>query len=700
MKKKKTKKSVVHKKKIIEDHLKKLSTLYSLRDYDNVIKIGGNLLHKFPNVPYIYNILGASYVAIGKNLKGIECYRRAIEINPNLPEFYNNMGNALSNLGKLDEAIIAFKKSLEINPNFAEAHNNLGGVYRKKKDFNKALAHFNIAVEKKVGYTIALINQGNCLSEVGDHRQAISIFKKIIQSDPNCVEALNSLGNIYKELGRKIEAEKCYQKAIQINPESAESRNNFGGFLISAGRLDEAVCHFKYALKINPQLGEVYNNLGMILYEKGDYGQAVSYHQKAIKLMPQSVSAHNAMGLAFQKLGRNEEAIHCFNKAIQIDPTYLVAYNNLGKEMISQGKIDKATQYFLKALNFNPTSAIIHYNLSAIKRYTKDDPHIKVMLSSLAQPELNTFDKLLFCFSLGKAYEDINVENIAFDFYLEGNRLKKSMLQYNSDINIQIFKTIKDRFSKVETIPEILPETLPIKHKPIFIVGMPRSGTTLVEQIISSHSSVYGAGESDNFAKGLEYIRWFETDINYKQLLELRNYYYQTLIKLNTGKPIVTDKMPINFRWVGYICNAFPEAKIIHVKRDPIATCWSIFKHLFDSKGNGYAYNIVDIVDYYAMYMDLMNFWQSNYSRRIYTLNYETLTENQFEITKDLLQFCRLEWQKECLEFYKSQRPINTASNIQVRKKMYQGSSDAWKRYEPHLKPMIDRLKMKNIIVS
>ena len=224
---------------------------------------------------------------------------------------------------------------------------------------------------------------------------------------------------------------------------------------------------------------------------------------------------------------------------------------------------------------------------------------------------------------------------------------------------------------------------------------MPRSGTSLIEQIIASHNEVFGAGELD-FLNNIMFKELKEQSdkdgFSENALLSIRQNYLDSLSRLNTSKKIITDKLPLNFRYIGFILSAFPEAKIIHVKRDAVATCWSIYRHSFTSNGNGYAYNQEDIAKYYELYSELMDFWRESYPNQIHDVGYEDLTINQQEETQKLLEYCELEWDENCLNFHTNERAVQTASSIQVRKKIYQGSSEAWKEHEAYLKILIKGL--------
>ena len=317
------------------------------------------------------------------------------------------------------------------------------------------------------------------------------------------------------------------------------------------------------------------------------------------------------------------------------------------------------------------------------------------MESLFLSENVSNTDKTHLSFALAKVYEDINNDEQFFEYLNEGNRLRKKELNYNIKASIKFHSDITKLFTK--NSPKIQKKSLSsINVKPIFIVGMPRSGTSLVEQIISSHHLVHGAGELNNFKNIVtpflkNYINKVSKTITEDNLLKVRNGYIQSLSDLKTSKKIITDKMPVNFRLIGLILAAFPEAKIIHTLRDPVATCWSNYKHYFANE-NGFTFNQQDLAKFFKLYTEMMDFWHKLFPGQIYDLTYEKLTKNQKEETQALLNYCDLDWDEDCLNFHKNERAVHTASASQVRQKMYQGSSEAWKKYEAYLKPLIDGL--------
>ena len=294
-------------------------------------------------------------------------------------------------------------------------------------------------------------------------------------------------------------------------------------------------------------------------------------------------------------------------------------------------------------------------------------------------------------FGLAKAYEDLGDFGKAFAHYSEGNSLRKKLLNYDIIKDEELFKQIKTTYPQIARISLESDKSLQ-KIKPIFIVGMPRSGTTLVEQIISSHSQVTGAGELPFAAQFGEKIAKGASRFNKDSLFNFRNLYLEKLKSLSAGNLIVTDKMPQNFRFIGLLSAAFPKAKIVHVKRNPAAVCWANYKQYFTSEGIGYCYDIDDILSYHGLYLNLMSFWENSLSNRIYTLDYEWLTVHPEKETRQLIKYLDLEWDEKCLSPQNNSRIINTASSLQVREKIYQGSSEQWKKYQPYLNGAFDSL--------
>ena len=529
------------------------------------------------------------------------------------------------------------------------------------------------------------------LKKTGRTPEALVAGQKAIEIDPQDAAAHNNLGLTFQELGRVDEAEASYNQAIVLKPDFAEAHYNLGNTLQNQGRLDEAAASYNQAIVLKPDFVEAYINLGLTLQELGRVDEAEASYNQAIVLKPNFAEAHNNLGITLKELGRLDEAEVSFRQAIALNPDFAKAHYNLGNTLKNQGRLDEAEASYKQAIALKPDYAEAHRSLASMKKFDTQDEHYSKMLELYLDKDISEEQRCHINFSLAKACEDLGHFEQAFAHYSEGNVLRKKLLNYDINQDIELFSKIKSNYPEIAQ-QSLTPDKLSKSLMPIFIVGMPRSGTTLVEQIISSHSKVTGAGEL-NFAEQFgAVIATGITEANNESLLDFRHKYLTKLKSASSENLIVTDKMPQNFRYIGLLAAAFPEAKIIHVKRDPAAVCWANYKQYFRSKGIGYCYAIDDILDYHKLYENLMEFWGNSLSKRIYNLDYEKLTVNQKSETHQLIDYLGLDWDEKCLEPQNNARNVATASKLQIREKVYQGSSQQWKKYQPFLNGALDVL--------
>ena len=529
----------------------------------------------------------------------------------------------------------------------------------------------------------------------GEIEGALKSINELIIDFPNVPLLHNICGACYSAIGQIESAINCFRKALTLKQDYSEAHFNLGVAFHQIGRLNEAISSYENAISIKHAYPTAHNNLGLIALRLGQPSRALKFFEWAVAYNPEYAEAHNSLGAALQELKQFDKSKRAFLKSVTLNPNYSQGFHNLAiLSEITNLQTDDA-KYYKKTLEINPNFAEAYRNQSRSKKFKKNDPQIAQMESLFLSENVSNTDKTHLSFALAKAYEDINNYEQFFEYLNEGNRLRKKELNYNIKASIKFHSDITKLFTK--NSPKIQKKSLSsINVKPIFIVGMPRSGTSLVEQIISSHHLVHGAGELNNFKNIVtpflnNYINKISKTITEDNLLEVRSGYIQSLSDLKTSKKIITDKMPVNFRLIGLILAAFPEAKIIHTLRDPVATCWSNYKHYFANE-NGFTFNQQDLAKFFKLYTEMMDFWHKLFPGQIYDLTYEKLTKNQKEETQALLNYCDLDWDEDCLNFHKNERAVHTASASQVRQKMYQGSSEAWKKYEAYLKPLIDGL--------
>ncbi len=513
---------------------------------------------------------------------------------------------------------------------------------------------------------------------------------ELVRRFPKSAQLHNILAVAYNAVGDFHAAVDSAEQAVRIQPDYAKALVNLGNALANIGEQQQALESYRQAVLAAPDMAEAHNNLGAFLVRLERHEEAVACFRRALELQPAYIKALNNLGCAQLALGRNEDAIASFDEALALKPDYAEACNNLGGALRDAGRKQESVASFRRAIELNPHYTEAYRQLADLIPFTADEPLYVEMQDLLASGTLSDDQRMHLCFALGKAEEDMGAYEQAFRYLQQGNRLRKAMSGYHIEEDRHLFALIKDAFRAAMPAPA---SDGPLPATPLFIVGMPRSGTTLLEQILCSHSDVYGAGEVATLDHAMNYMAWGASGVTMAQLQQLRRHYASWLQALDVEEGFVTDKAMLNFRWIGFILLAMPEARIIHIRRDARATCWSIYRHFFGSNGLGYAYDPEDVAEYYGMYLDLMAFWEQRFPGRIHHLDYEALTEAQEEQTRAVLEYCGLPWQAECLDFHRNKRAVATASSEQVRARMYQGSSDAWRRYEAWLQPMLERLE-------
>ena len=578
--------------------------------------------------------------------------------------------------GEIKEARNIYLNILEYSPSNKEAKIGLKSIE------NEDAAQLS---QEQLDYVIQLYSSGQM-------DKALLSIKELIQDFPNIPLLHNISGACNSALGEIDSSIISFNKAIELKPDYDEAYFNLGVAFHQTGQLGEAINCYERAISIKHAYPTAHNNLGLIALSQGQLDNALKSFEWAVAYSPEYAEAHNSLGAALQELKQFEKAKVSFKKAVALNPQYAQGLHNLAilSEIINLP--DEASEYYEKALAVDPNYAEAYRNQSRTKKYKQNDPQIAQMQTIYSNDNLSISDKVHINFALAKVNEDLGNQKDFFKHLDEGSRLRKKQLNYNINETEEFHSSLIRLFS--EDQPKIKQLSLdPLDIRPIFIVGMPRSGTSLVEQIISSHHSVHGAGELNNFKNIVtpalkNYIGNLTNTINEDDLLSIRSNYIKSLEDLNVSEKIITDKMPVNFRMIGLILTAIPEAKIIHLTRNPKATCWSNYKHYFANE-NGFTFDQEDLARFFILYQELMGFWHKSFPNKIHDISYERLTTHQEDETQKLLKYCELDWDNNCLNFHKNTRAVHTASASQVRQKMYQGSSDAWKKYEKFLQPLI-----------
>ena len=515
---------------------------------------------------------------------------------------------------------------------------------------------------------------------------------KLLKQEPNDTQIIHILGITSINIQNFIEAEKYFKKLLLIE-KNADNYYTLGNIQKKNYKFHEAVISFENAIKINPNFSEAHNNLGNTKKSLNKKVEAIYHYKKAIDLKNDNIAALISLSTILKENNNYKELIKVYEKILNLDPKNIKTLYNLGTAHLFLGNASKAREYFENTIKIDPLNIPAFRNYVSTLKIDETNKIFKIF-KNLNFSTLKYENKVLLLDALSKCYFDMNKFENAFNYLDKCNLLKKENSNFSMNEQKNIFKKIKYLFSDMNN--GVLEFNDKIQSTPIFIVGMPRSGTSLLEQILSTHSKIYGAGELNYLQKiidksGLEKPNNIRSYFN-----EIRKYYYSQISKISNYDFII-DKLPSNFRWIGFIIESFPEAKIIHLKRNPMAVCWSNYKNFFLDNGLDFNLNQRDVAEYYSMYLNLMEFWRAKYKKNILEIQYEIFVKN-FEVnTKKILDYLNLPWEDQLLQYQKNNRPVTTASHQQVREKIKMNTSEEWKKYKNYLEPMQVVLRDKKI---
>ena len=459
------------------------------------------------------------------------------------------------------------------------------------------------------------------------------------------------------------------------------------------GDYNNSIELLKKALKTNQKNIFFLNNIGLSYFKKNDLINAEYHYKKALEINPNYIKTLNNYGNLKKELNLFDEAIEYFEKALLLKDDNLEINYNLSVIYQGLGQYEKAIKYLEKVLIINPKFTKADRVISSMTHYTNDNKHFHLMKKKILENDLEKPQKLELHFALSKAYEDLKDYKNAFENIEKGNSLVKTLSKYSIEKDEKLFKKIKSFFDKKKFTPIDYN-----KIKTIFILGMPRSGTSLIEQIISSHHQVLGGGELNYMNKIIdEKILSSTVDVdNFDDIFHKAQNDYISMISFQNNNLLnFTDKSPLNFRWIGFILNILPNSKIIHCKRNKLDVCWSNYKNQFEG-GLYFSNNFKDLGKYYELYEDLMKFWEKIFEKQIYNLNYEELIDNPEKIIKEIINFCEIEWDENCLKHHKNKRPIKTVSFNQARKPIYKDKIKNSILYDEYLDDLKKSLSINN----
>ena len=574
------------------------------------------------------------------------------------------------------------------------------GLERHRQgDLPAAAALYEEVLKQSLDHAGAQHYLGVIAHQRGDSRKAERLIKASLRNTPADAYAHNNLGEVLRSLGRYEEALRCYEQALSLKKGYVDALGNLGLCLFESGRLEEAVTRFQELLSSSPGRAETYVNLGHVYRALRRWGEAERQYRSALTIDGENPEILTALGQTLLEQSKLEEARHQLERVIELQPEHAGAHNLIGDTLLLAGDVHTALTHLESSLSLDPRQASAWRNLSSAKRFGGGDAAFVEQLAGLIESlEPDDTDKATLEFSLGKMLDDCGRYEDAWAAYRSANALRARTAKYNPDRQLQMVERLIEAFSK-ERVTRGLAGAHP-SERPVFIIGMPRSGTTLVEQILASHPDIHGAGELAFFdslrgADGGSYLDTLD-QLDPTSVDAIARRYLSALSKAAGECTRITDKMLSNYLHIGLIGMLFPNVRFVHCHRNPLDTCLSIFFHDF-SRGMNFSWRLLDIGFHYRLYEGLMRHWQRVFGGRIFELGYETLIEDQERHSRDLIDYCGLDWDQRCLRFYEHHRAVFTASRWQVRQPVYTSAVARFEHYRPHLDELRAALAGENI---
>ncbi|SDP78638.1 tetratricopeptide repeat-containing sulfotransferase family protein [Desulforhopalus singaporensis] len=655
------------------------------------------ILCKVPRHPHALHLLGLITHQSGKTERAIAIIKKAIGAAPDEGQFFANICEMYRVSGKLDEAISYGKQAVEISPSSTAAHANLGIAYYDSNNLDAAEACQRRALKIDNRFVTSLNNLGSIERARNNRQSAIGYFEEVLKYTPNHLESINNLGALLTEIWQPEKAVQLLSRALRLQPNYAKAHCNIAKAYMVLEQYEKAITGFTRALELDQEFAEAYMGLANVYQEHDNYPEAEKLAEKAAALAPEKPGVHSLAGDIYRSWEYPEKAAVCYTKALEFDPNHLPANLGLGYLQMQSGDMDLAEKTFEHVLKLDNSNLSAMLSLIDVEKIEKGDKRIEVLEKELEQLDSMAETKAIeLHFGLGKCYNDTRKYNKAFPHFLEGCRLKRKRINYEPVGTDGKADTIISTFS-AEKVRSLAGGGCP-SNVPIFILGMPRSGTTLTEQIIASHPKVYGAGELADLEQvasinGKKYPLSME-NITREKLRSIGERYVAGLQERNPQADRITDKMPANFNLIGLIHLILPNARIIHVRRNPVDTCLSAFTILFNKKTQHHSYDLVELGRYYLAYTRIMDHWRRLLPQgSFYELQYEDLVADSENQTRALIEFCGLDWEDACIAPHKTSRSVKTASITQVREPIYTSSVERWRKYEKFLEPLLNVLE-------
>jgi tetratricopeptide (TPR) repeat protein len=671
--------------------------------HTRAIELIGKAVVLRPNSPIYHANLAEAYRALGDFDRAVGCCRAALAIWADYPEALCNLGAALQGLGQHAESVERLRRALELRPGFVVAHNNLGIGLRELGQKDEAIEQFRRAVELDVAFAPAQTNLGQALLDRGEAEEALPHCQEAVRLDPNSAALQHNLGNALRVLERFVEAKGAYLEALRLNPNLGVANGHLGLVLKAEGQLTDALVWLNKAIELEPENADFWQWLAELYDEMEEPAESIPRWERVIGLDSDRAPARLSLGWALQEEGRLAEANKQFDTAIQLQPEYPAAYLNRGGLQEELGNLAEAEEAFRTSLRIQPSFALPHARLATLLRGKLPDPDLAALEERLTDDKLIPSARGRLLFALAHVLDGRGDHARAAQCLGEANSLTIDVNEKRRDYSPAEHERFVDGLLKEfdRDLFARLAGAGSKSRRPVFIFGLPRSGTTLIEQILASHSQVHGAGELRLARRSFEFIpelmgrtglpRDSIAFLDRRTVEQLAERHLEGLAAIDQGRnPRIVDKMPDNYMYIGMLSLMFPDALFVHSRRDlrdVAVSCW-----MTDFRSIRWANDPQHIATRFQQYERIMNHWKEVMPVPIHEVNYEETVTDLEAVARRLIRACGLSWDPACLEFHRTDRPVRTASVMQVRQPVYQRSVARWKHYEPALSELFAAL--------
>ncbi len=604
--------------------------------------------------------------------------------------------------GRLDEAIDLYGRAVAQKPDYAEAHNNLGNALGEANRHAEAAESLARAAALRPDLAAIHSNLGLALARLARFSEAAASHRRALELQPDLAQAHNNLGMALRELGEPEEAVAHYRRAIKLKAGVAEFHHNLGNALIKLRRYEEALSAFDQAIALNPRLASTHDALGLALVELDRGEEAVASFRRAIEIEPRRASAHLHLADALQALEQFAEAEQAYSEATALAPASGAAHAGRGIALLERGRRAEALACFERAIALDPSLARVYHHRQRASEDAASDADI-AELESLAAANSGkpAAERLGFHFALAEAHDRRGSFDKAFAHYRIGNDLRRGLVDYNEAMVRERFQRIQEVFSAAQLAARQGEGSE--SEQPIFIVGLARSGSTLLEQILCSHRDIGGGGERPLLAKLVSGVRLdgrpddgFPDYVAHLRAGDLRLMGDRYVGLLTAGRPpaqMHIDKYLANFTHLGMIRLMLPRARILHIRRDPLDALFSAYCQPFAYNAQPQSYDLGELGRHYRLYAGMMAHWEKVLPEgSVLDVRYEALVEDLEGTVRRILEYCGLPWDERCLSFHETDRAVRTASVNQVRRRLYRSSIGRWRNFESHLGPLIEAI--------